>query len=187
MLFNYEFLFFLIISIYYYQIISSNIYPIYNFIITTDLNHRNITKDYFYLTFNTKGVGLIFDYNSEINLIPYHLFIRIKNNMAFLIPDSYSFIKDKENGYQELLFYGYMDNKISFHIITQSIGITFPNDVLFPIDEYYFGKFTFSFLSKENQENIIIGKYLIDLMKIEFNEKGELIINNKNFSTLIED
>ena len=80
-----------------------------------------------------------------------------------------------------------MNDIISFHFITDNIGITIPNDILFPKISDSIGRFTFCFLSKENQDNIIIGKTLIDLMKIQFLENNQFIINNKNFTTIIEE
>ena len=167
---------------------SSRIYPIHHLIITSNINHTIlINEDYFYYSLNTKGVGIIFDYNSEINLIPFYLFKQIKKILDIWNLDNYSFIKDKDNNYQELIFYGYLNNIISFHFITDSIGLTFPNDILFPKVLNTIGSYTFSFLSKENQENIIIGKNMTDSMKIEFLENNEFIINNKDFISSIEE
>ena len=178
----------LIISIYFSLIKSINIYALHNLIITSDINSKNMTSiNYLYFSINTKGVGIIFDYNSEINLIPYHLIKQIKKYVEIYLLDGYSFLKEKENEYQELVFYGYMFRIISFNFITDNIGITFPNNVLFPKDPNSIGQFSFAFLSKEDQDNIIIGRNLIDLMKIEFNDKNEFIINNSSFISLVEE
>ena len=179
---------FLIIILLFFSNESSRIYPIHHLIITSNINHTIlINEDYFYYSLNTKGVGIIFDYNSEINLIPFYLFKQIKKILDIWNLDNYSFIKDKDNNYQELIFYGYLNNIISFHFITDSIGLTFPNDILFPKVLNTIGSYTFSFLSKENQENIIIGKNMTDSMKIEFLENNEFIINNKDFISSIEE
>ncbi len=186
-LFNKEFKL-LIIILLFYSFKSSNIYPIRNLIITSNINHIDIKNYYyFFYSLNTKGVGIIFDYDSEINLIPYQFFPQIKKIIDVWLIDSYSFIGDKENNYKELYFFGYMNDIISFHFITDNIGITIPNDILFPKISDSIGRFTFCFLSKENQDNIIIGKTLIDLMKIQFLENNQFIINNKNFTTIIEE
>ena len=161
---NYIFLFFeikilLIISLYFSLIKSKNIYSLHNLIITSDINSKNMSSlNYLYFSINTKGVGIIFDYNSEINLIPYHLIKQIKKYVEIYLLDGYSFLTEKENEYQELVFFGYMFRIISFNFITENIGITFPNDVLFPKDPNTIGQFSFTFLSKEEQDNIIIGK-----------------------------
>ena len=180
--FNSEIKIFLLISLYIILNISSNIYPIYKLILEPNLNYINSADDYisynFFYSLNTKGVGIIFNNNSEINSIPYHLFKQLVDIIDIYI-DGYSFIKTNEKGYQELLLYGYLIEPISLHFITENIGITIPNDIFFQRNFSYMSNFTF--LSKENQENIVIGKYLMELMKIEFNNKNEFIINNKDF------
>ena len=185
---EFEYKLLIIILLLFRFIESSIIYPVHNLIITTNLNHINfINENYFFYSLNTKGIGIIFDYNSEINLIPYHLLKKIKKLVEIYLQDCYSFIRDKENNYQELYFFGYMNNDLSFHFITDQLGITFPNDILFPKFLDSIGKFSFCFLSKESQDNIIIGKNLMDLMEIKFLEKNEFIINNRSFTTLIEE
>ncbi len=180
--FNSEIKLFLLISLYIIPNISSNIYPIYKLILEPNLNYIYSADDYisynFFYSLNTKGVGIIFNNNSEINSIPYHLFKQLVDIIDIYI-DGYSFIKTNEKGYQELLLYGYLIEPISLHFITENIGITIPNDIFFQRNVSYMSNFTF--LSKENQENIVIGKYLMDLMKIEFNNQNEFIINNKDF------
>ena len=179
---------FLIISLYIFPIVSSNIYPIYKLIITSNINHVNVTnlRDYINYSLNTKGVGIKFDYNSEINIIPYHLFNQLRK-IIVVYTDGYLFVKDKGNNYQELLLIGYIDNIISIHFITENIGITIPNNVLFPFNISDIGKSTFTFLTKENQENIIIGRNLMDLMKIEFNDTNDFIIKNDEFISKVND
>ena len=179
---------FLIISLYIFPIVSSNIYPIYKLIITSNLNHVNVTnlRNYINYSLNTKGIGIKFDYNSEINIIPYHLFNQLRK-IILIYTDGNLFVKDKGNNFQELLLIGYIDNIISFHFITENIGITIPNNVLFPFNISDIGKSTFTFLTKENQENIIIGKTLMDLMKIEFKDKNAFIIKNDEFISKVND
>ena len=181
----------LLILLNVYTTLSTNIYPIYNFIITSNLNHINITNDniydYLFFSLNTKGIGIIFDYNSEINLIPYNIIKQIKDLLRICVLDSYSFLVNKENNYEELIFYGYIADIITFHFITEKIGITIPNDIIFNKTTEYSGKSSFIFLTKQNQENIIFGKYLIDLMKIEFNSNKEFVINNKEFISQVND
>ena len=142
---------------------------------------------YLYLSLNTKGVGIIFDYNSEINLIPYHLINQIKKYVEIFLLDGYTFLIEKGKDYQELVFFGYIFKTISFNFITENIGITFPNNILFPKAPNSIGQFSFAFLSKEDQDNIIIGKNLINLMELEFNEKNEFIINNKSFISSVQE
>ncbi len=181
------YLIFLFIS----PISSFRIYATHKFIITNNLNHSNISdidlREYFHFSLDVKGVGIIFDNNLNINLIPYHLFTQIKKIIDLYSPDSNSFILNKENGYQEMVIFYYLNNNISFNLILEKIGITFPNDVLFyrPKDEI--NKNYFIFLTKENQENFIFGKNLIDLMKIEFDNEEEFVINNSNFITHLEE
>ena len=180
-----------LIYIYISPITSSTVYPIHKFIITNNLNHSNISninlKEYFHISLDVKGVGVIFDNNSNMNLIPYHLFKQIKKILDLYSPDSNSYILNKENDYQEIVIFYFLNNIFSFNLILEKIGITFPNDVLFyrPKDEI--NKNYFIFLTKENQENIIFGKNLIDLMKIEFYNDEEFIINNNDFITHLEE
>ena len=184
----FEFKLLLIISLYFSLIKPINIYALHNLILTSDINSNNMTSiNYLYFSLNTKGVGIIFDYNSEINLIPYHLIKQIKRYIEIYLLDGYSFLKEKENELQELKFFGYMFKIISFNFITANIGINIPNDVLFPKEPNVIEQFSFAFLTKEDQDNIIIGKNLIDLMKLEFNDKNEFIINNKSFISLVEE
>ena len=178
----------LIIYLQKHQIISNKIYPLYNLIITSNLNHEYVEEffyEYFHFSLVTKGVGIIFDYNSEINLIPNHLFRQIKRIMNMSIIDIYSIIAKKYEIYEELLIFGEINNIISYHFITEKIGITIPIDYLF--NRTNFEEFAFIFLTQENQENIVIGKNLIDLMKIEFNDNGDFIINNKEFISDVKD
>ena len=186
--FTFEMKLFLIMSLYIFPIISSNIYPIYKLIITSNLNHINVTtlQNYINYSLNTKGVGIKFDSNSDINIIPYHLFNQLKKIIEIYI-DGYLFMRDKGNHYKELYLIGYMDNIISFHFITENVGITIPNNILFPFNISDIGKSSFAFLSQENQENIIIGKNLMDLMKIEFNNKNDFIIKNDEFISKVND
>ena len=177
--------------IYISPISSLRVYPIHKFIITNDLNPSNISninlREYFHFSLDVKGVGIIFDKNSNMNLIPYHLFKQIKKILDIYSPDSNSYIINKENGYQEIVIFYFLNNNFSFNLILEKIGITFPNDVLFyrPKDEV--NKNYFLFLTKENQENIIFGKNIIDLMKIEFDNDEEFIINNNDFITHLEE
>ena len=155
------------------------------------MNHSNISninlKEYFYFSLDVKGVGIIFDKNSNVSLIPYYLFKQIKKILDVYSPDSNSYILDKENDYKEIIIFYFLNNNFSFNLILEKIGITFPNDVLFyrPKDEI--NKNYFIFLTKENQENIIFGKNLIDLMKIEFDNDEDFIINNNDFVTHLEE
>ena len=189
-IFNFKLIFLTIILIYIFSITSIRVYPLYKFIITNDLNHSNILeinlREYFYYSFDTKGIGIIFDYNSEINLIPKHLFIQLQKAFELRLPDTNSYI-NKTNNYEELIFFYFRDEKIGLHFITENISITFPNKILFPKIKYNTIKNSFIFLTKENQENIVFGKYLIDFMKLEFNEKGEFTIKNEECITKKED
>ena len=180
-----------LIFIYISPISSSRVYPIHKFIITNDLNHSNISninlKEYFHFSLDVKGVGIIFEKSSNVSLIPYHLFKQIKKILDVYSSDSNSYILDKENDYKEIIIFYFLNNNFSFNLILEKIGITFPNDVLFyrPKDEI--NKNYFIFLTKENQENIIFGKNLIDLMKIEFDNDEDFIINNNDFVTHLEE
>jgi len=183
-----------VISLFIHSSLTLNIYEIYNYIITNNINHTNVTseediisKRYYYYTLNTKGVGLVLDYNSEKNFIPYFLLRQIKRILGFKISECYSYFNKTEEGYEELIIYSFKNKTISFHMITQNFGITIPNEILFPNVESKNGINRFLFYSEKDKENIIFGKNLIDLMNIQIKSNGEFIINNSDFLTKIKE
>ena len=137
--------------------------------------------------FNLKGVGLLFNNNSDINLIPMHLFLEIYKYYSFY-DDIRTFIEDLPNGYKEFLMISSLSNIETIHLILNDLGIIFPLRELFiPRDEEEH-LYSLVFLSKEGQENIIFGKELIQRMQIDFNEnQNNFDINNKDFIIKIDD
>ena len=170
-------------------IISTNIYPIYKLIITPNLNDINIEEDftdYYHYNINTRGMGIIFDYNSEINIMPYNLLLHIKLAMTWLLEDSYTFLIPSESvqNYKELVLYGdFQSLDVGYHLITEKMGITIPYNLLF--NKTSVDKFQCIFLSDEDNK-IVFGKYLMDLMKIEF-VNDTFIIHNKDFISDVKD
>ena len=68
------------------------------------------------------------------------------------------------------------------------MGITIPLKTLFYDNDEDEGMvYYFRFLTKKDQENIIIGKDLIDLMDITFIDDTNFIINNKSFVTNVKE
>ena len=65
----------------------------------------------------------------------------------------------------------------------KKFGISIPIADLLKYDEEE-DIYRFKFITKENQENIIIGKDLIEFMNIDFKDINNIIINKKYISKL---
>ena len=164
--------------------LRSEIIPIYKIILSSNLNELYKSNSYNLILNDVKGIGLIFDINSEINIIPKHLIKYIKNyydhfeeTISELIPNK------KYNEYDELILYYYYGGSESIHFIFEKMGISIPVIELLTYEEDYQ---KLKFLSKENQENIIIGKDLIELMNINLKDINNIIINEK-YITKVDD
>ena len=92
-------------------------------------------------------------------------------------------IEKNKDGYNELIINYYYGGIESLHFIFENIGISIPIIELL-IDKEQTK--SFKFLSKEDQDNIIIGRELIELIGVDIKEKGYFIINNEKYISKIE-
>ena len=80
---------------------QNSIIPIYKLLITRDINNfkTSDSSNYYY---NTKGVGLVFNNNSDISIMPMHIFSIIYNyyQMTYEPIDK---IETLSNGYKQYL------------------------------------------------------------------------------------
>ena len=113
--------------------------------------------------------------------MPMHLIKYIKNyydhfdeTISELIPN------ENRNEYDELILYYYYGGSESIHFILEKMGISIPVKELLIFEE---DLQRFKFLTKENQENIIIGKDLIELLNINLKD-NDIIINEKYISKI---
>ena len=165
---------------------TSSIIPIRKFILTENITNLEINSIMNY-RFDLKGVGLLLNNNSDINLIPMYLFSEIYKFYSFY-DDIYTFIEELPNGYKEFLMVSSLQKIETIHLVLNDLGIIFPlNELFIPKDEEEH-LYSLIFLSKEEQENIIFGKDLIQKMEIEFKEnENNFVINNKDFIIKIDD
>ena len=103
------------------------------------------------------------------------------------IDDTISKIEKLSDGYNEFEIVSSFSRYETIHFILKDIGITIPLNELFIPKNIANNLYSFRFLGKEDQENIIIGKDLIDLMDITFIDNTNFIINNKSFITNVKE
>ena len=104
---------------------------------------------------------------------------------------SNDFVLDKieniQNGYKQFLILESIRPRETIHFIIKDYGITIPLKQLFySIEDEEDFVYYFRFLSKEDQENIIIGNDLIQLMNITFIGNDNFIINNNEFISKLD-
>ena len=163
----------------------SPIIPVKRTLLTDDIKSLNFSK-YLYLEIDSKGYGIIFNNTSNISLIPYNLFNYIFYSYRQL-EDVNPTIKKYENNIQEIIintndFYGFQ----IIHFILENISISIPLKYFLvkkniKIEEDKEPEYGICFLSRENQEYIIFGKDLLEIMNIEFKENNNIIIHNDEF------
>ena len=130
-----------------------------------------------------KGMILSFDPSLNYSLIPLQIENEIKNGFYTIVEFSEPYEKDIGNGFQVLITHIF--NPICFpavNFILDDRAIKIPTEFLFRKKDVY----EFVFLMKENQDKIVFGKDLIDLMNIEFINNG-FVIHNKTFEYTIND
>ena len=163
--------------------LKSNILPLFKFCISKDLNLLIKKNNSLFLN-DIKGVGVIFDSDSKINLIPNYL---LKYIEKFLDP-YYSDYSPSQSEYKELILYGYYDSIESIHFIFENFGISIPIKELLIEKDILIepGIQGFKFYSKDEQEYIVFGKDLIELMNIDILNGKNIIINNENYISKLE-
>ena len=164
---------------------STPIYKVHRIIITDSVN--NFNKPYnSRLDIESIGYGLIFNYTSNISLIPDILFetiFKFYNNY----PDIYARKERLDDGVKEIIIhanYQYMFETI--HFIFKNFGISIPLNYYF-IKKEEEQKFGLRFLTRDGQEYISFGKDLIDLMKIEIKDEYSFIVNNDEFLSKMDE
>ena len=155
----------------------SFLFPIYQVhrIIMND-NLKDMEKASY--QFTHKGIVLTFDPNLNHSLIPIQIENEIKNGFYTIVEFSEPYEKEIGNGYQVLITHIF--NPICFpavNFILDDRAIIIPTEFLFKKKDVY----EFVFLMKENQDKIVFGKDLIDLMNIEFIGDNNFVIHNKTF------
>ena len=128
-----------------------------------------------------KGMILSFDPSLNYSLIPLQIENEIKNGFYTIVEFSEPYEKDIGNGFQVLITHIF--NPICFpavNFILDDRANKIPTEFLFRKKDVY----EFVFLMKENQDKIVFGKDLIDLMNIEFTNNG-FVVHNKTFEYTI--
>ncbi len=186
-IFSSEITFLLFISLIYITFSKkSSIIPLYQIILTENISHLEI-NNLNNLRLSLKGVGIIIDNNSDINLIPMHIFLEIYKFYKYY-DDNYVEIETMTNGYNTLRMISSLYKMETIHFILKEFGIIMPlNELFLPTNETEH-EYALRFLSAEDQENIILGKDLIECMEIEFMENDyNFTINNKSFLINLEE
>ena len=167
----------------------STIFPLKKLIITSNIKDFKLDNRYKnnYLE-ETKGVGIIFNNDSKISTMPKQIFHNIYKFYEIVHDEIIYKIESLSNGYNQLLLIESLRPNEKVHFILEDLGITIPLNYLFFVDEdeedfVYF----FRFLTNEEQDNIIIGKDLIELMNITFIGNNKFVINNRDFISEIEE
>ena len=162
---------------------KSKILPVYKIALSQNLSQINKNSNYNLIVNDLKGIGLIFDSDSEINLIPQQLMKYIELYYNHFEETITNFIP-KEDGYIEFILQFYYGGTESLHFIFENTGISLPiNDLL----KYEESLHKFKFMTKDNQENIIIGKVLIEVLGIDLNDLNNFIVNEKYISKIEDD
>ena len=164
----------------------TQIIPLYKLLIAGDINKLK-EKEKYNICIKPKGVGIIFNKTSEISIMPEQLFYEITKYYK-VVYDLIDKVETTKNGYSLYLIIECLRPDETIHFILKDMGITIPLKILFYDNEEDEGMvYYFRFLTKKDQENIIIGKDLIDLMDITFIDNTNFIINNKNFITNVKE
>ena len=168
-----------IIPFYFTQI--SKVFPIYKIILSENINNLHSLS---YRIINhfiiEKGIGLIFNNDSNINEMPINIFLNIFYFYRYTYDELCTFELRYKNDYREIILYDKCKDLETMHFILEEMGISFPINELFVKDEE--STYVFRFKGKEDSEYIVFGKDLIELMDLDINDKN-FNINNKNFIT----
>ena len=109
---------------------KSKIFPLYKIALSPNLSQITKKSNYNLIVNDLKGIGLIFDSESEINLIPQQLMKYIYLYYNHFEETVVDYIQ-KEDGNMELILYYYYGGTESLHFIFENIGISIPiNDLL---------------------------------------------------------
>ena len=160
--------------------IASKVFPIYKIALSPNLREFFKNKSYNLIIHDIKGIGVIFDNDSEISLIPEILGKYIEKYYNHFEEVMTDFIP-KENGIIEIILYYYYGGSECLHFIFENYGISIPiSNLLTFKDDIH----TFKFRMKENQDNIVIGKDLIELLGIDLSDINNIVVNDKYMSKI---
>ena len=166
---------------------TSSIIPLYKIILTENISHLEI-NDIYNFRIQIKGNGIIINNSSDINIMPMHIFTQIFKFYQGCYDDILAKIIKVENDYSEFTMVANLSNKETIHFILEEKGITIPIQQLFVLKDEEAHLYSFRFLAKEEEENIIFGKDLIELMNIDFKDNNQnFVINNDDYISKIED
>ena len=159
---------------------TSKVFPLYKVILSGNINNLDTQSNTIFNVFiNIKGMGITFDQDSDVNIIPLHLFRQIEKYYRDCYADVLYFYNRFKDDYIILILSDYWEELEVVHFIMEDRGISFPLNELFKKDNEK-DEYNFLFLGKENQEHIVIGKNLINTMGIEF-KNNDYIIHNEDF------
>ena len=167
----------LLITFVFHEIISYPLYEVHRIIMNDNLSDMEKSSYQFF----HKGMILTFDPSLNYSLIPLQIENEIKNGFYTIVEFSEPYEKEIGNGLQVLITHIF--NPVCFpavNFILDDRAIKIPTEFLFKKKDVY----EFVFLMKENQDKIVFGKDLIDLMNIEFINNG-FVIHNKTFEYMI--
>ena len=167
----------LLITFVFHEIISYPLYEVHRIIMNDNLSDMEKSSYQFF----HKGMILTFDPSLNYSLIPLQIENEIKNGFYTIVEFSEPYEKEIGNGLQVLITHIF--NPVCFpavNFILDDRAIKIPTEFLFKKKNVY----EFVFLMKENQDKIVFGKDLIDLMNIEFINNG-FVIHNKTFEYMI--
>ena len=175
----------IIIKLSFSSIHESSIFPVRKIILTDDLNKMFLNNN-IRIDIEPLGYGITFNNNSNISLIPYNLFTRIRTYYEGF-EDIISSVKISEDGNKEIILYVNIDYGFeTFHFILENFGISIPLKY-YLVEKDETQKYGIRFLTNENQEYICFGKDLIEVMDIEFTDKNNFIIHNDEFISKLND
>ena len=180
-------LIFMLILFFQIYVAQNSIIPIYKLLIAGDLNNFRSSELYNFC-YETKGVGLIFNNNSDISVMPKQIFTFINRYYDLAYNSLIGQIEIMPNGYYQYILIESNRPPETIHFILKDMGITFPlKELFFSLEDEEDFVYYFRFLSKDDQENIIIGKDLIELMDIKFIDNDNFIINNKDYISNVKE
>ena len=160
--------------------IRSKIFPVYKIGLTPNLSQMYKNKNYDLVINNIKGMGIIFDNDLDISIIPKQLGIYIEkyyNHFEEIMTD---FIPN-ENGTVEIILNYFYGGSECLHFILENYGISVPISKLLIYED---NVHRFKFVMKENEENIIIGKELFELLGIDLSDMNNININDEYMSKI---
>ena len=163
----------------------SSIFPIKKILLSQELSKLDLYTN-IKVNLGTKGYGLIFNNNSNISLIPYYLFDQlVAHYKSFEDVIVAPINTEKEN--MELVIYAYIKDYEFLHFILENMDISIPLKYYLTEKKEESQKYGMRFFSRKDQEYIVFGKDLIDLMEVEFKGENNFTIHNSEFISTFGD